>query len=157
MGARFYTPVQTGPGTHPASCTMGTRSFPGIKSGRSVTLTPHPCLVPWSRKGRTIHIFPNGLYGLYRASVPVQGVHFTFTLLTYFCVNLYVPTSHGSLVTAIKLRGAEKFHMFCHLVILHCAKYYLNKSFMFFPDLLLCYTFVLPLLPPRKFACPPYY
>ena len=44
--ARFSTPVHTGPGAHPASCTMGTGSFPGIKSGRSVTLTPHPLLLP---------------------------------------------------------------------------------------------------------------
>ena len=29
-GARFITPVQTGPGNHPASYTMGTRSlYPG--------------------------------------------------------------------------------------------------------------------------------
>ena len=38
-------PVQTGPGAHPASYTMGTGSFPGVKSDRSVTLTPHPLLV----------------------------------------------------------------------------------------------------------------
>jgi len=44
--ARFSAPVQTGPGTHPASCTMGTGSFPGVKSGLGVTLTPHPLLVP---------------------------------------------------------------------------------------------------------------
>jgi hypothetical protein len=30
------------PGPHPASCTMGTGSFPGVKSDRGVTLTPHP-------------------------------------------------------------------------------------------------------------------
>jgi hypothetical protein len=29
--ARFFTHVQTGPGAHPASCTMGTGSFPGVK------------------------------------------------------------------------------------------------------------------------------
>ena len=46
--ARFFTPVQTGPGAHPASCTMGTRSFPVVNSGWVVTLTPHPLLVPWS-------------------------------------------------------------------------------------------------------------
>jgi len=46
MGARFSVPVQTGPGAHPASCTMGTESFPAVKSGRGVTLTPHPLLVP---------------------------------------------------------------------------------------------------------------
>jgi len=43
---RFSAPVQTGPGTHPASCTMGTGSFPGVNSGRGVTLTPYPLLVP---------------------------------------------------------------------------------------------------------------
>jgi len=43
---RFFAPVQTGPGAHPASCTMGTGSFPGAESGRGVTLTPHPFLVP---------------------------------------------------------------------------------------------------------------
>jgi len=45
-GARFSAPVQTGPGAHPTSCTMGTVYFPGVKSGRGVTLTPHPLLVP---------------------------------------------------------------------------------------------------------------
>jgi len=35
-------------GAHPASCTMGTGSFPGVKSDQGVTLTPHPLLVPWS-------------------------------------------------------------------------------------------------------------
>jgi len=31
MGARFSAPVQTGPGTHAATYTMGTGSFPGVK------------------------------------------------------------------------------------------------------------------------------
>jgi hypothetical protein len=30
-GARFSAPVQTGPGANPASYTMGTGSFPGVK------------------------------------------------------------------------------------------------------------------------------
>jgi hypothetical protein len=45
-GARFSAPVQTGPGAYPASCTIGTGSFPGVTSSRGVTLTPHPLLVP---------------------------------------------------------------------------------------------------------------
>ena len=53
-GARFSAPVQTGPGAHPASCTMGTGLFPGVKSGRGVKLTPHAFLVTWSWKGRAI-------------------------------------------------------------------------------------------------------
>ena len=46
--ARFSAPVQTGPGAHTASRTIDTRSFLGVKSGRGVTLNPHPLLVPWS-------------------------------------------------------------------------------------------------------------
>jgi hypothetical protein len=76
-GARFFAPVQTGTGAYPASCTMGTGSFPRVKSGRGVTLTPHPLLVPWSGKGRAIPLLP--LW----ATRPVQSlnactrVHFT--------------------------------------------------------------------------------
>jgi len=45
VGAKFSAPVQTGPGAHPTSCTMGIGSFPGVKSGRGVKLTLHPLLV----------------------------------------------------------------------------------------------------------------
>jgi len=43
--ARFSAPLQTSPGAHPASCRMGTGSFPGVKSGGGVTLAHHPLLV----------------------------------------------------------------------------------------------------------------
>ena len=51
---RDFPPVQTGPGAHPASCTMGTGCFPGVKRGRGVLLTTHPVLVPRSWKSRAI-------------------------------------------------------------------------------------------------------
>ena len=42
MGARFSAPVHTGPGAHPASYTMRTRSLPGVKRpGRGVDHPPH--------------------------------------------------------------------------------------------------------------------
>jgi len=44
-GARFTALVQTGPEAHPTSSTMDAGSFPGVKSGRGVTLTTHPLLV----------------------------------------------------------------------------------------------------------------
>jgi hypothetical protein len=62
-----------------ASSTMGTGSFPGVKSGRGVTLTTHHFLVPWSWKSTVIPLLP--LW----AVRPVEGlstctrVHFTFT------------------------------------------------------------------------------
>jgi hypothetical protein len=38
---RDFPPVQTGPGAHPAFCTMGTGSFPGVKRpGRGVEHPP---------------------------------------------------------------------------------------------------------------------
>jgi hypothetical protein len=43
VGARFFAHVQTGPGAHPASCKMGTGSFPGIKRpGRGADHPPPP-------------------------------------------------------------------------------------------------------------------
>jgi hypothetical protein len=43
MGERFSTPVQTGPGAHLVSYTMGIGSVPGVKwSGHGVYLLPHP-------------------------------------------------------------------------------------------------------------------
>ena len=48
-GARFSTLVQNGPEAHPASCTMGTGSYPEVSCGQGMTLTPHPLLVPMSK------------------------------------------------------------------------------------------------------------
>jgi len=42
VGARFSTPVQTGPETHPASCAMGTGSFPGGKMMPGRDADPSP-------------------------------------------------------------------------------------------------------------------
>jgi len=49
MEARFSAPVQTGPGTHPASYTMGTRSLPGVKQPGHGVDHPPP-LAPWIKK-----------------------------------------------------------------------------------------------------------
>ena len=72
MGTIFSTPVQTGPGAHTASCTMGNGSFPWVKNGRGVTLTPHPTssavgherieLYLYSPMGRTACTEPQCLY-----------------------------------------------------------------------------------------------
>jgi len=77
---RFSVPVQTGPGAHPASCTMGTGSFPGVKSGRGVTLAPHPLLVPWSRKGRAIPLLPLWAVRPVQSLRACTRVHFTLYL-----------------------------------------------------------------------------
>jgi hypothetical protein len=80
LGPKFCAPVQTGHGAHPASCTMRTGSFPGVKSGRGVTLTLHPLLVPWSRKGRTIPLLSVWAVRPVQSLSACTRVHFTFTL-----------------------------------------------------------------------------
>jgi hypothetical protein len=67
-GERFFAQVQTGPEAHPASCTMGTGSFPGAKRpGRGADQPP--LLAPRSRKSRAIPLPPPPL-GHFR---PVMG------------------------------------------------------------------------------------
>ena len=79
-GARFSAPVQTGPGAHPASWTMDTGFFTGVKSGRGVTLTTHALLVPWSRRSRAIPLLPLWAVRLVQSLSACTRVHFTFLL-----------------------------------------------------------------------------
>jgi hypothetical protein len=59
--ATFFAQVQAGPGAHPASCTMGTGSFPGVKwPGRGADHNPLP--VPRLKMNRAIPVLP--LYAL---------------------------------------------------------------------------------------------
>ena len=46
-GVSFSAPVQNGPGAHPASCTMGTASFPGgkVRPGRHAKPSSPYCAV----------------------------------------------------------------------------------------------------------------
>jgi hypothetical protein len=65
--ARFFAHVQTGPEAHPASCTMGTGCFPGVKRpGRGAD--HHPLLAPRSGKSRAIPLPPSGPSGLLRGT-----------------------------------------------------------------------------------------
>ena len=64
------------PWAHPASCTMGTGFFPGVKSDRGVKLTPQSLLVPWSRKSRGIPLFPLWAVRPVQSLSTCTGVHF---------------------------------------------------------------------------------
>jgi hypothetical protein len=80
---RDFPPVQTGPPVHPASCTMGTGSFPGVKCGRGVTLTTHPLLAPRSWKSRAYTFTP-----VWATTGPVTGLlrlYFAFYICVYCC------------------------------------------------------------------------
>ena len=81
VGARFSTPVQTGPRVHTASCTTGTGSFPGVKSGQGVTLTPHSLLVLWSRKVRATPLLPLWAVRPVQSLSACTRVHFTLLIV----------------------------------------------------------------------------
>jgi len=59
--------------------TMGTRSFPGVKSSQGVTLTPHPLAEPWSLKSRAIPLLPLWAVPPVQSLSACTRVHFTFT------------------------------------------------------------------------------
>ena len=77
---RDFPPIQTGPGVHPISCTMGTGSFPGVKYGRDVLLTTHPLLVPLSWKSRAMP-----LPTLWATTGPVTGTLYLYLYLYFSC------------------------------------------------------------------------
>ena len=63
---RDFPFVQTGPGAHPASCTMGTGSYPGVEGpGRAADPHPHlECRGP--RKSRAIPLVTLRVFVAYK-------------------------------------------------------------------------------------------
>ena len=64
--ARFSAPIQTGSEAHPASCTMGTESFPGVKRpGRGADHLPPSSVPRFKEESRAIPLLslrgPSGL------------------------------------------------------------------------------------------------
>jgi len=60
VGAKFSAPVQTDPGAHPASYTMGTGSFTGVKQlGRGVDQPP-PSTAEVKKRVELYLYFPSG-------------------------------------------------------------------------------------------------
>jgi hypothetical protein len=61
----------------------GYRVFPGVKSGRGVTLTPHPLLMPRSYISRAIPLLPLWAVRPVQSLSACTRVTFTFTLTYY--------------------------------------------------------------------------
>ena len=58
MEAKFFAPVQTGPGARPPFYTMGTGSFPGVKRPERGVDQPPPSGAKVKKKSRAIHLRP---------------------------------------------------------------------------------------------------
>ena len=93
----------------PTSCTMRTGSFPGVKSGRGVRLTPHPLLVPWSRKSRSIPLLPLWAVRPVQSLSACTRVHFTYFMcpsVKLMWIALTKWNTHG-LFTADSIIGSS--------------------------------------------------
>jgi hypothetical protein len=105
---------------------MGTGSFPGVKSGRGMTLTPHPLLVPWSWKSRAVPLHPLWAVRPVQSLSACTMVHFTF--LSRF-VNVHVISIAGTQSKSYSLVWSEHLCLFIDLPSLPlCLKqsYYVN-------------------------------
>jgi len=67
VGVIFSAPIQTGPGAHPASYTMGSGSFPGVKRPERGVNHPPP---PRAKVKERVELY---LYSLSGPSWPVLG------------------------------------------------------------------------------------
>jgi hypothetical protein len=117
VGARYFAHVQAGPGAHPASCTMCTGSFPGVKWPERGIVHP-PLLAPRSRMSRAIPLLPSGPPG------PVIGrnlLHFLcfFMLSNPLCIIIsYKSINQNSRPTQLFIKqiynicGSDMFRLF---------------------------------------------
>jgi hypothetical protein len=82
VGARITTSVKTGPGAHPASCKMCTRSHCRCQNGWGVPLITHPPCIAEVKERVGIYPFPTS--GL---SWPVLGWNFPSKFAVVWVTN----------------------------------------------------------------------
>jgi hypothetical protein len=92
LGVRFSAPVHTGPGAHPASYTMGTRSFPEVKRLKHGIDHPPPSSAEVKERVQLYAYSPSG------PSWPVLG----WTLLFYLHTDTIEPGQFTNIITAVK-------------------------------------------------------
>jgi len=96
--ARFSAPVQTGPGAYPASYTMGTGFFPGVKwSGRGVDHPPQYSAEVKKSEYSYTSTPPLDLRGL------LQGVLFLYIYYPFFLRRYYQNFPEWSLVGYLEI------------------------------------------------------
>ena len=79
MGGEIFRTCPDRPWGPPRFLYKGYRVFPGGKERPGVTLTPHPLVMPWSRKSRAIPLLPLWAVRPVQNLSACKTVHFTFT------------------------------------------------------------------------------
>ena len=101
MGGEIFRTCPGRPWGPPSLLYNGYQVVPEVKSGRGVTLTPHPLLVWWSRKSRAIPLLPLWAVRPVQSLSACTRVHFTFSVLYYkycfsFCMGTVLPFCMGT-------------------------------------------------------------
>ena len=89
VGGQIFRTCPDRPWGPPSLCKVGNKPFPGVKSGRGVTLTPHSLLVRWSWKSRSIPLLSLWAVRPVQSLSACTRVHFTF-YLTYIEGKIFV-------------------------------------------------------------------
>jgi len=115
MWGRDFPPVQTGPGAHSASCKMGIGSFPGVKCGLGVGLTPYTHLVPKVlEKSKTIPLLTLMACVAYK-----MGENLPILIKNSTCFGqIYCPSS-GVLI----LYSQRLLSYYCSMTNINCCEY----------------------------------
>jgi hypothetical protein len=131
VGVRFFAHVQTGPGAHPASCTMGTGSFLRLKRpGRGANHPP--LLAPRLRMSRAIplHLQPFlsqlGLL-LFRIALKINELRSTSTGLASSTVPVTLILVRCDQLVRARHSHATTVHSDCKITV--------QFSHCFFPPL----------------------
>jgi len=120
VGARFSTPIQTGPRAHPASCTMATRvNRPGCGIDH-----PLPCSAKVKGRVELYLYFPSG------SLWPVLGWTSPFT---YMWNLLIVSSNIGFCKLLLQVLSCITWCMFNHFgpVVTVCATYHKSETWHF--------------------------
>ena len=96
--ASFSAPVQTGHGVHPASCTMGTRPFQGVKRPERGLNLPHPSSAKVKERVQLYLYYPSG------PSWPVIG---WTTSLSIACVEADVESNNEKIYVKFKRKESR--------------------------------------------------
>ena len=104
MGVRFSTPIQTGPGAHPASYTKGAGSFPAVQRPGRGADHPPPSNAEVKERVELHNYYPSGPLVNFTFAFLWSNVSFFFKqsvayVLTYFKQNF--------LLIAIKFYNLE--------------------------------------------------
>jgi hypothetical protein len=133
--ARFSAPVRTGPGAHPASCTMGTGSFPGVRRpGREVYHPPPSSAEVKERVELCLFSLSGSLFPVLGWYLPLSSPTLTF----HWCWGLHSNSSWGwggdrgvLKINYLKMHGTEADIEWLMLSTQLCAPFVCISNCMF--------------------------